>query len=64
MIKIAVTPEVNAISTLLMVLTLCLIVLVSKVSPGALRAGDGPHRCFTIAVLFLTASPPGKRPRR
>lgn len=38
MIKIAVTPEVNAISTLLMVLTLCLIVLVSKVSPGALRA--------------------------
>lgn len=38
MIKIAVTPEVNAISTLLMVLTLCLIVLASKVSPGALRA--------------------------
>lgn len=38
MIKIAVTPEVNAISTLLMVLTLCLIALVSKVSPGALRA--------------------------
>lgn len=38
MIKIAVTPEVNAISTLLMVLTLCLIVLASKLSPGALRA--------------------------
>lgn len=38
MIKIAVTPEVNAISTLLMGLTLCLIVLASKVSPGALRA--------------------------
>ena len=38
MVKIAVTPEVNAISTLLMLLTLVLITLVSKLSPGALRS--------------------------
>lgn len=37
MVKIAVTPEVNAISTLLMLLTLILISLVSKLSPAALR---------------------------
>lgn len=37
MIKIAVTPEVNAISSLLMLLTLILIVIASKLSPGALR---------------------------
>ena len=37
MVKIAVTPEVNAISTLLMLLTLVLITLVSKLSPDALR---------------------------
>jgi spermidine/putrescine transport system permease protein len=38
MVKIAVTPEVNAISSLLMLLTLILIVIASKLSPGALRA--------------------------
>jgi spermidine/putrescine transport system permease protein len=38
MIKIAVTPEVNAVSTLLMLLTLVLIVLAAKLSPGALRS--------------------------
>lgn len=38
MIKIAVTPEVNAVSTLLMVLTLVLITIASKLSPGALRS--------------------------
>lgn len=38
MIKIAVTPEVNAVSTLLMGLTLVLIVIASKLSPGALRS--------------------------
>jgi spermidine/putrescine transport system permease protein len=38
MIKIAVTPEVNAVSTLLMLLTLVLIVIASKVSPSLLRA--------------------------
>src|SRR5690349_3253184 len=38
MIKIAVTPEVNAVSTLLMLLTLMLIVIASKVSPSLLRA--------------------------
>jgi spermidine/putrescine transport system permease protein len=38
MIKIAVTPEVNAVSTLLMLLTLVLIVIASKVSPTLLRA--------------------------
>jgi spermidine/putrescine transport system permease protein len=37
MVKIAVTPEVNAISTLLMLLTLVLIMLVSRLSPAALR---------------------------
>lgn len=38
MIKIAVTPEVNAVSSLLMLLTLALIVIASRVSPSALRA--------------------------
>jgi spermidine/putrescine transport system permease protein len=38
MIKIAVTPEVNAVSTLLMLVTLMLIVAASKLSPGALRS--------------------------
>lgn len=38
MVKTAVTPEVNAISTLLMLLTLALILFVSRLSPGALRA--------------------------
>jgi spermidine/putrescine transport system permease protein len=37
MIKIAVTPEVNAISTLLMLLTLVLILIVSKLAPSVLR---------------------------
>jgi spermidine/putrescine transport system permease protein len=39
MVKISVTPEVNAISTLLMLLTLALIIIASRLSPGALRAG-------------------------
>lgn len=38
MIKIAVTPEVNAVSTLLMGLTLLLIVIASRLSPGAFRS--------------------------
>jgi len=38
MIKIAVTPEVNAVSTLLMLLTLLLIVIASKISPSLLRS--------------------------
>jgi spermidine/putrescine transport system permease protein len=37
MVKISVTPEVNAVSTLLMLLTLALIVAASKLSPGTLR---------------------------
>src|SRR5436189_122956 len=37
MIKIAVTPEVNAVSTLLMLLTLMLIVIASELSPHLLR---------------------------
>ena len=40
MVKIAVTPEVNAVSTLLMLLTLALIVIASRLSPGALRVKD------------------------
>ncbi len=38
MVKIAVTPEVNAVSTLLMLLTLVLILIASRLSPGALRS--------------------------
>ena len=38
MIKIAVTPEVNAVSTLLMGLTLILIIIASKLAPDALRS--------------------------
>ncbi len=38
MVKISVTPEVNAISTLLMALTLALILIASRLSPGSLRA--------------------------
>lgn len=40
MVKISVTPEVNAVSTLLMLLTLALTVIASRLSPGALR-GSG-----------------------
>ncbi len=39
MVKISVTPEVNAVSTLLMLVTLALIVVASRLSPSALRAG-------------------------
>ena len=38
MIKIAVTPEVNAVSTLLMLLTLALIIIASRLSPRLLRS--------------------------
>jgi spermidine/putrescine transport system permease protein len=37
MIRVAVTPEVNAVSTLLMLLTLVLILTASRVAPGLLR---------------------------
>jgi spermidine/putrescine transport system permease protein len=37
MIKIAVTPEVNAVSTLLMLVTLVMIVIASRLSPGGIR---------------------------
>ncbi|HEX6794024.1 MAG TPA: ABC transporter permease [Casimicrobiaceae bacterium] len=40
MIKIAVTPEVNAVSTLLMLLTLLLIVIAAKLSPSLLRSRE------------------------
>jgi len=40
MVKIAVTPEVNALSTLLMLMTLTLIVVAGKLAPDALR-GNG-----------------------
>ena len=39
MVKVTVTPEVNAVSTLLMLVTLVLIIVASKLSPAALRAG-------------------------
>jgi len=39
MVKISVTPEVNAVSTLLMLVTLALIVIASRLSPGTLRSG-------------------------
>jgi len=38
MIKIAVTPEVNAVSTLLMLLTLALIIIASRLSPSLIRS--------------------------
>jgi spermidine/putrescine transport system permease protein len=38
MIKIAVTPEVNAVSTLLMLLTLALIIAASRLSPSLLQS--------------------------
>jgi spermidine/putrescine transport system permease protein len=38
MIKIAVTPEVNAVSTLLMLLTLVLIIAASRLAPGVFRS--------------------------
>ena len=37
MVKVSVTPEVNAISTLLMLLTLFLIIVATKIAPGMLR---------------------------
>ena len=40
MIKVAVSPEVNAVSTLLMALTLTLIALASRLAPNALK-GEG-----------------------
>jgi len=40
MVKIAVTPEVNAVSTLLMLLTLTMIVLAGRIAPETLRAKD------------------------
>lgn len=39
MIKVAVTPEVNAISTLLMLLTLTMIIIASKLDSSVLRRG-------------------------
>ena len=39
-IKIAVTPEVNAVSSLLMLLTLALIIIASRVSPTLLRSQE------------------------
>ncbi|NIO42189.1 MAG: ABC transporter permease subunit [Burkholderiales bacterium] len=38
MVKITVTPEINAVSTLLMLLTLMLIVVATRLTPGVLRA--------------------------
>jgi spermidine/putrescine transport system permease protein len=38
MIKIAVTPEVNALSTLMMLLTLALIIVATRVAPDVLRS--------------------------
>jgi len=40
MVKATVTPEVNAVSTLLMLLTLVLILIASKLSPSVLRHSD------------------------
>ncbi len=37
MIKVAVTPEVNAVSTLLMASTLVLVLSISKLAPQALK---------------------------
>ncbi len=37
MVKVSVTPEVNAVSTLLILLTLFLIIVATKIAPGVLR---------------------------
>ena len=57
MIKIAVTPEVNAVSTLLMLLTLVLIVVASKLSPSLLRSNEEIPNMMkrALAVLLLPA---------
>jgi spermidine/putrescine transport system permease protein len=39
MIKVAVTPEVNAISTLLMALTLTLVLVSTRLAPDIMRRG-------------------------
>jgi spermidine/putrescine transport system permease protein len=41
MIKIAVTPEVNAVSTLLMLITLTMIILAARFAPDALKRSAG-----------------------
>ncbi|MGD8478119.1 MAG: ABC transporter permease, partial [Burkholderiales bacterium] len=38
MVKITVTPEINAVSTLLMLLTLFLIVIATRLVPGVFKA--------------------------
>jgi spermidine/putrescine transport system permease protein len=44
MIKVAVTPEVNAISTLLMLLTLVMIIIAARLeSNGSSEGGAKPH---------------------
>jgi spermidine/putrescine transport system permease protein len=40
MVKTSVTPEVNAISTLLLLLTLLLITVAARIAPGLLRMGE------------------------
>lgn len=40
MIKVAVSPEVNALSTLLMLLTLCVVILATRFAPDALKGRD------------------------
>jgi spermidine/putrescine transport system permease protein len=40
MIKVSITPEVNAVSTLLMLVTLSLVVLAARLAPSALRSGE------------------------
>lgn len=40
MVKVTVTPEVNAVSTLLMLLTLALILIASRLSPSVLRQAE------------------------
>lgn len=39
MIKVAVTPEVNAVSTLLMALTLTMVLAATRLAPDILRRG-------------------------
>jgi len=40
MVKITVTPEINAVSTLLMLLTLLLIVVATKLVPSVLKTRE------------------------
>ncbi len=65
MIKVAVSPEVNAVSTLLMALTLTLIALAARLAPDALKGGmEGCAPLLRPAARAAAASPGDAGARR